>query len=109
MGGESVQTICSAIKINKDTLFNWLANNDSFSDQYARARELSGDTLEGEALDAVRAAVDRDSAAAAQVKLAGLRWVASKRNAKKYGDKLDLNHSGTVNLAGLLGMLDDGK
>src|SRR6185503_4878777 len=68
--GESLRTICAEDAMpDKDTVRRWLRDEVSadFHAQYARAREEQADSLAEEAIDAARAAVDRDTAAAAKV------------------------------------------
>lgn len=90
--GKTISRICTALAIDRGRLFAWLAQHHAFADQYARARELSAFTLESEALDVARAAIDRDTAAIATVRLATIRWVASKRAPKVYGDIPDRSY-----------------
>lgn len=76
----------------------WLDTIPSFHGQYARAYELSAFVLENEALDAVRAAKDSDSASAARALLDGIKWSAGKRNPKVYGEKVQHDVSGEVDV-----------
>jgi hypothetical protein len=80
------------------TLRRWLRNNEEFRTQYAHAREASAEALELRMMDEAQTATDRDSAAAARVRVDTLKWIAAKRNPKVYGDKMqhDVAHSGTV-------------
>lgn len=50
--GESLRSICSQEGMpSKSMVFRWLAANEAFRDQYARAREAQADTLFDEILD----------------------------------------------------------
>lgn len=85
-------------------------NTEGFAAQYARARELQADVLAEEIIDiadedpAVRLETQRnggetmviDSAAVAHQRLRvdARKWFASKVAPKRYGDKLDVEHSG---------------
>ena len=92
MEGESLRTITLDEHMpTRSTVHLWLSVNKEFSDHYARARDLQGDTYADEIVSIADQATDRDSAAAAKVKVDARKWVASKLKPKKYGDKLDLD------------------
>jgi hypothetical protein len=109
---ELADTICERIssgrslnKITSDedmpaarTVWRWLDENDEFRQKYARARELQAEYYADEMTDIADSAHDRDSAAAVRVRVDTRKWIASKLKPKKYGDKLDVEHSGTVNV-----------
>jgi hypothetical protein len=72
------------------SIYKWLREHDEFANNYARARENQADTFADAIIDEADKAVDKDSAAAAKVKVDARKWVASKLKPKKYGDKLDM-------------------
>ena len=50
--GESLRSVCKDEDMpNQTTVFKWLANSDTLSKQYARAREAQADAIFDEALD----------------------------------------------------------
>ena len=62
---------------------------------YAHAQEISADILADEALEAA----DSDLDPAKVRNMMQIRqWLASKRNTKRYGDRIDLNVSQTVSI-----------
>ena len=91
------------------TVFKWLGEQKAFSEQYARAREAQMEVMAQEIVD-----IADDSSEDAQtddngnvrqnsefVQRSKLRvdtrkWLMSKLAPKKYGEKVDLNHSGEV-------------
>lgn len=79
------------------TVMRWLASNEAFRQQYTRAREAQADA-DADAVNDVgqRVLLGEVEPNAARVAIDALKWAAGKRNAKKYGDRLDLNHSGSV-------------
>lgn len=113
--GESLRTICQDAGMpNKATVFRWLARNDSFRDQYARAREAQADAIVDEILDIAdeectkvkadkhpRAPADDDGmvevvfdAVAVQrnkLRIDARKWLAGKLKPKVYGDKPDVD------------------
>ena len=115
--GESLRAICEDKDMpNKATVFKWLAADQTFSDQYARAREAQADALFDDILsiadDGTNDWMERKNAddmnigwvengealRRSQLRIDARKWMAGKLKAKKYGDKLDLNHSGTLEL-----------
>lgn len=99
MNGESLRNICLDDKMpDRSTVHKWLSENDIFSDQYARAKDTQADTLADDIVAISDEAKDRDSAAAAKVRVDARKWVAAKLKPKKYGDKLDLDANLTGNL-----------
>lgn len=79
------------------TVMRWLAANDAFRQQYARARESQADADADAVNDVGQRVLAGDvEPNAARVAIDALKWAAGKRNAKKYGDRLDLNHSGGI-------------
>lgn len=76
---------------NKDTIFDWLFDDQEFSDQYARARERRADAR-AERIDeiAAKALTGEYKADAARVAIDAEKWQAGKENSKRYGDKLQV-------------------
>jgi hypothetical protein len=66
---------------------------------YARAQELSADILADEVIEAADSDVDPGKA---RNQMTARQWVASKRNSKKYGDRIDLNVTQTLDISGTL-------
>jgi hypothetical protein len=92
VGGESLRAICEDEAMpNKSTVLLWAQNIAEFSDQYARAREISAESdADDVAHYARQAATGKIEAAAATAAINGLKWSAGKRAPKKYGDKVAL-------------------
>lgn len=64
--------------------------------EYARAREISADFLVDEALDVVKNEPDVQRAR----EIANMhRWAAGKFNQKRYGERIDLNVSQTIDVS----------
>ncbi len=110
MEGESLRRICSDESMPSGaTVFKWLREKPEFSEQYAKAKAEQAEGFADELVtiadereyekvevDGVPLAVKFDSTAVARNRLRvdTRKWVASKLLPKKYGDRLDLNHSG---------------
>lgn len=76
------------------TIFNWMANNETFLNQYTRAREQQADAFADEMQDIAdnpTGDYQRD-----RLRVDTRKWIASKLKPKKYGDKIEVEHAGTV-------------
>ena len=100
-GGESLRAIVADDDMpGQSTVFRWLAANDSFREQYARAREAQADFLFEEILTIADdgsndtyetengPATNHDVIARSRLRVDARKWMASKMAPKKYGDKL---------------------
>jgi hypothetical protein len=95
--GEGVATMCrdkSAGLPDQSTVWEWLANDASFAEMYARARETQADTL----ADQLLAVADRQDIDPARLRIMvdTRKWIAAKLKPRSYGDKLDVTASVTV-------------
>lgn len=103
------------------TVMRWLAKDPEFRQQYAHAREIQQESNLEEILeiadnctDDVRMLVsDEDESnvgiginasaiARAKLRVDTRKWAMSKLAPKKYGDKIQQEHSGNISLAGLI-------
>lgn len=92
--GKSLRSICEADDMpSAETIRVWLLDDAQFSAQYARAREEQADYYADEIIEI---ADTEDDPNKARVRIDARKWKASKMQPKKYGDKIDLNHSGTI-------------
>ena len=108
--GESLRTICADPAMpDKATVFRWLAANEEFRDQYARAREAQADVIFDEILDIADDAsndwmerideagknvgwqLNGDHVQRSRLRIDARKWMAGKLRPKKYGDKLELS------------------
>lgn len=111
--GKSLREICAADDMPaKAVVFRWLAAHKEFSDQYARAREEQAETLADEivsiadeatatikAQDGLTEVVfDSTAVARNRLRVESRKWVASKLKPKKYGDKIQQELSGDINV-----------
>ncbi|MGV2110143.1 terminase small subunit protein [Agrobacterium salinitolerans] len=113
--GESLRSICEGEDMpSKSTVFRWLADDEMFRDQYARAREAQADALFDEILsiaDTPQVGEKRkvkedggveistgDMIEHRRLQVDARKWMASKLQPKKYGDKLDIEHGGKIAL-----------
>lgn len=121
MDGESLRTICLADDMpTRSTVHLWLAKHQEFSDRYAIARARQADTIFDEILDIaddgsndwmqrhddeggnIGWKENGEAIARSRLRVDVRKWMAGKLRPKKYGDKLEVEHSGTVDLANVL-------
>lgn len=106
--GKSLRSICKPKKMPAaSTVCLWLTQHPDFAEQYARAREAQADTLAEETLeiaDDQSGDYDADGnfngehVQRSRLRVDTRKWFASKVAPKKYGDKLDHEHSGNVGI-----------
>jgi hypothetical protein len=83
--GESLRAICRDEGMpGQTTVFEWLSQDASFAEQYARAIERRADTHAEAIIDI---ADEEPDPAKARVRVDARKWYASKMNAKKYGER----------------------
>lgn len=106
--GESLRKICLSEDMPcKASVFKWLGEDKTFSDQYARAREAQADTLADEILDIAddgandtyvdengNKRTDQDVIARSRLRFEARKWIASKLKPKVYGDKVQTELTG---------------
>jgi len=119
--GKSLRSICAAEGMpGKSTVFRWLAENEAFRDQYARAREAQADALADDILDIAdysardtytdengNERTNTEVVARSRLRVDARKWIAAKLKPKVYGDRTEL--TGTLEhkhtLADVLGSL----
>ncbi len=116
--GESLTSICSAEGMPKrTTVVGWQGQHDGFSTAYARARVAYADAIFDEAIEiaddssgdwttkVVRGeeakVVDHENIQRSRLRVDTRLRVAAKINPAKYGEKLDVNMSGELNVSHL--------
>lgn len=104
--GNSLRRVClEEYMPSKTTVFKWFRLYPQFVDQYARAKEESADvdmeTIEDLGDIAIEDAKNPKNAkssnaiiSAYKLKADNLKWAASKKKPKKYGDKTDITSGG---------------
>ena len=95
-------------------IMEWLAEDEELADKYAKAKESQADWMAEEMLEIADDArndymdqlgpdgqpvgykINGEYVQRSRLRLDTRKWLASKLKPKKYGEKLDLNHSGEV-------------
>lgn len=119
MAGQSLREVCRREDMpSRSTVQSWLVKHEEFSDQYARACQIrqeelfdeifeiaddgSNDWMDRQVGDKTVEVVNQEAIQRSKLRIDARKWVLSKMNPKKYGEKLDLNHEGgiSVNITG---------
>lgn len=108
----SMNTICMPDDMpDSRTVFRWLANNEEFCQQYARAKEECADFIAEEILEIADDSehdyitktrddgseyevVNHDHIQRSRLRVDARKWYAGKLRPKKYGEKVHQEHTG---------------
>lgn len=118
--GYSNRQAAEAVGIDRSTLYDWLAQDSEFSDQYAKACEKRchhwADEINEIADDGLNDWVEREKEHGemhlvfngehfqrSRLRVDTRKWLLSKLQPKKYGEKLDVEHSGGINITVTIG------
>lgn len=116
--GKSLRTCCKAEDMpGMSTVFKWLRTIPEFAQQYAKAKEESADALVEEMLDIADDGrndwvetndpenpgyrLNGEHYQRSRLRVDTRKWAASKLKAKKYGDKVGIEHSGGIELGAM--------
>ena len=105
-----LQTVCDHIVVGQSlirilqeqqgmprytTFMDWLANDRKLAEKYAQAKAEQADYLADELVSIADNATDANLA---RLQVDARKWVASKLKPKRYGDNLQVNHSGKLDV-----------
>jgi hypothetical protein len=92
--GETLTRICKEKgQPSRDTVMDCVTGDAELATVYARARSSQADALFEKIVQMAEDTKPED-ANANRVKIDALKWVASKLAPRRYGDRLELEHSG---------------
>ena len=97
--GETLRAICREPGYPDATLIRYWAIKDDppgFAQQYARARELQASAFFEEAVEESKR--EKCDAQLLRIRIDTLKWAAAKMYPRLYGDKVQTELSGSVNL-----------
>ncbi len=98
--GVSLVRTCNRLEIPYTTVMAWLRDNEEFQKNYTKVREDQIDFLAEDLLEiADDESIPADSR---RIRIDARKWYAGKMKSKKYGDKQQVDHSGTVTLSSLI-------
>ena len=86
--GKSMREVCAVEGMpDRVTVVRWMASNEAFASNIARARELQADYMDDLILETANAC-NSETAQADRVRIWAYQWRASKLRPKVYGDKV---------------------
>lgn len=118
--GHSLRTICRDEGIPAvATIFTWLRTYPQFLEQYEKAKEDQSDALAEEMLDIADdgtndwmlkqnkdgseyVALNPEHVQRSRLRVDTRKWISSKLKPKKYGEKTNVEHSGSISLDKLI-------
>lgn len=105
--GKSARSMCESVGISQKTLWNWLAEDGDFLQQYIRAKEFCADVLFDEIIEIAdtrdddryidengREVTNHEAVNRSRLRVDARKWCAGKLAPKKYGDKVIAEHQG---------------
>ena len=96
--GYSLVQICSAqVMPNRGTVIDWMNKRPDFADRVRAARAEQADLMDDLILAETQNATP-ETFQVAKVRIAAYQWRASKLAPKKYGDRTDVNLSGSISI-----------
>jgi hypothetical protein len=115
--GESLRKICGEDRMpDRASVFRWLKESSAFRKQYALARDWQADALADEMLEIAddsrndfytdgdgKRHVNYENIARSKLRIAARQWLAERLAPKKYGSRLDVEHSGDVDIRVVIG------
>ena len=115
--GESLREICDCNGMpSKETVRNWLRDNNEFLAQYAQARRDQMDHYAEEILDIANdgrndwevrenhrtgsefTVLNSEAVARSRLRVDTIKWLMSKLAPKKYGEKIEVEQSGNLDI-----------
>ena len=99
--GLAISEICREAGMpDRVTLWRWRRENEEFATAFARAREANAETIEDEMLSIeCKVLIGELDPQAANVVLSSQRWRARVLHPGRFGDKVAVDHSGSVGLS----------
>jgi hypothetical protein len=113
--GESVRQICLLEHMPEErTVYRWLIKHDTFCQDYARAKALQATRFDEELLEiaddarndwqerenartgATFVALNEEAISRSKLRVETRKWLMSKHRPKKYGDKVEMEVTGSV-------------
>lgn len=98
----------------RQTVYKWLSVYPKFFDAYERAREISAQSLEDEAIDMARRLTAQNDFTGTKVQayniaMQQLRWSAAHRDRNRYGERATNTQAMSVVINSTLNLGQDGK
>lgn len=96
--GNSIVKACKDRGFGTQTFYDYLKEHPELEENYARAREDRGDCCIDKIVELMKELKEgKIDSQSARVLIDTHKWIAAKFNGR-YGDKANIEHSGTVNI-----------
>lgn len=100
MEGRGLRSICADPDMpGTATVYAWLVKYNGFQEQYTYAREVQADVYFDEVVNIADTEPDPQ---VARNRIDARKWAAGKLRPKRYGDKIGVEHSGTVGMGAVV-------
>lgn len=97
IAGESLNQICTSPNLpDKASVYRHMAKDRDFATRIARARVSQQDAIIDDTVDIADSATTAEEAQVAKLRIWARQWRAAKLAPKKYGEKIEMEHSGGV-------------
>ena len=93
--GSSLNAAAKAVGIPESNFRFWMSNDQELAARYAHAREIGYKRHADAIIEIADEAVDANKA---RVQIDARKWILSKMLPKVYGEKMEHQHSGSVNV-----------
>ena len=116
-GGESLRAICRDEHLpDRITVLRWALFDESFRNRYVQAREMQAESMADELLEisddgmndwmerrnadgeCVGYTLNGEAVQRSKLRVDTRKWIASRLLPKKYGDRIQQEHSGSISL-----------
>ena len=108
--GTSLREACKKNDIAPSSFIEWTNKDKILAEQYARARdvgvdiefekfqEIADNAINNPERDAITGKIDPAWVSLQKLKADNMKWALSKRHPTKYGDKVDIGHTGGLTI-----------
>lgn len=105
--GKTLVSWCDQYKTPMRTVHEWLGKDEKFAAEYARARELMGDTIAARMRQLASEPSDHpDDVQHRRLQLDTDKWLLARWYPNRYGDRTNVEHSGGVTVNVVTGVPD---
>jgi hypothetical protein len=113
--GKTLSQVCELEGMpSRNSVYKWLSVYPKFYDAYERAKEISAQSLEDEALLMARTLTEQNDFTGTKVQayniaMQQLRWSAARRDPNRYGQKMNSTSVVPIQITTTLNLGQDGK
>lgn len=96
--GKTLRETCRELKTDRVKIYRWFATFPAFRNQYTRARRIGADANFDELIELAKGEGDDSPASVNRARLIvdTQKWRLAKMVPRKYGDKQEITHKGSV-------------